>query len=92
MLTHLYCGTCHRPFVANVSDEKGTPQDHRQELLQSDLKRLDYGRKEFVGCNYKENCEGTLKDFRWWKDVVNEANSKGLNFPVKPDYGVKYEL
>ena len=91
MLTHLYCPKCHRAFITNVRDDKGTPQDHSKELLQSDLKRIDYGTHEFVGCAF-DDCSGVLKEFRWWKDVLAEAKDNGLSWPDSPQHGVNYEL
>jgi len=89
MMTHLYCRKCGRAFAVRVWDEKGTPEAHGQELL-PDLKRFEYGR-EFVGCAF-DDCNGSLRDFAWWRDVRTQAKAQGLEWPDRPEDGVKYEL
>jgi hypothetical protein len=59
MMTYLHCGKCLRAFSAQVRDDKGTPQDHGNELLKSDLKRVEYGR-DFAGCAFDE-CKGLVE-------------------------------
>jgi hypothetical protein len=90
MTVYLYCRKCLRAFAAHVWDEKGTPRDHGKELLDSDLKRVEYER-EFVGCAF-DDCKGSLPDFAWWKDVRMQAKTEGLEWPEQAEYGVKYEL
>jgi hypothetical protein len=90
MITYLLCRKCLRAFSAQVRDDKGTPQDHRNELLKSDLKRVEHGR-DFVGCAFDE-CKGSLSDFAWWKDMRAEAKARGLNWPHQPISGYEYVL
>ena len=90
MMTYLHCGKCLRAFSARVRDEKGTPEDHDTELLESDLKRVENGR-DFVGCAFAD-CSGSLRDFVWWKDARTQAQGRGLNWPAQPVYDYKYVL
>jgi hypothetical protein len=90
MIAYLYCGKCSRGFAATLRNDEGAPQDHRYELIASDLKRTDYGR-QYVGCAFEE-CNGSLDDFLWWKDVLARAKEQGLIWPTEPIYGVKYQL
>ncbi len=90
MLTYIYCGKCLRAFAAQVWDQRGTPQDHGKELLESDLKRVEYERP-VVGCAF-DDCKGSLGDFKWWKDARAQAKDQGLEWPDRPEDRVKYEL
>jgi hypothetical protein len=90
MISYLYCIKCSRGFGAELRKEHGDPQDHRYELLGSDLKKTDYGRA-YVACAF-DDCSGSLEDFSWWKEVRAQAKQQGIVWPEEPIYAVKYQL
>jgi hypothetical protein len=90
MIIYLYCGKCSRGFAATLRNDEGSPKDHLDELLASDLKRIEYDRP-YIGCAF-DDCRGSLDEFSWWKDARSLGKEQGLTWPAVPDDGVKYKL